>query len=135
MIRRHDTTPQNIAFSKLQQVTLARATGGQFSDLSRGRDKKAYIAALRQAKFYPTRQAAAAADRALQQLPSNLWLPQSTSRNPRGRMIHLLDCSSSWIVAVGVEAPQCKPFYTVRNKSKSLALLRLVLFDLGNFRI
>ena len=67
MIRRHDATPQNIAFSKLQQVTLARATGGQFSDLSRGRDKRAYIAALRQAKFYPPRGVAAAADRALRQ--------------------------------------------------------------------
>ena len=40
----------------------------------RGRDKRAYIAAQRQAKFYPPQQAAAAADRALQ-------LPQCTSRN------------------------------------------------------
>ena len=31
----------------------------------RGRDKRAYIAVLRQAKFYPPRRAAAAADRAL----------------------------------------------------------------------
>ena len=32
---------------------------------SRGRDKKAYIAALWQAKIYPPQQAAAAADRGL----------------------------------------------------------------------
>ena len=50
---------------------------------------------------------------ALQQLPSNLWLPQSTSRNPRGRMIHLVDCGST---AVGVEVPQFKPSYTVPSK-------------------
>ena len=44
-----------------------------------GRDKRAYIAALRLAKFYPPRQAAAASDRALRLL-------QCMSRNARDGM-------------------------------------------------
>ena len=66
----------------------------------RGRDESTYIAALRQAKIYPPRQAAAAAD-------SALWLPQSTRNDPHCRnlraAIHkipnvLMDCGL-WIAA------------------------------------
>ena len=52
-------------------------------DRNRGRDKRAYIAAQRQAKFYPPRVAAAAADRALR-------LPQCTSRNARDELHSIL---------------------------------------------
>ena len=47
-----------------------------------GRDKRAYIAALRQAKFYPPRRAAAAADNALRLL-------QCMSRNARDEMVNM----------------------------------------------
>ena len=52
---------------------------------TKGRDKRAYIAALRQAKIYPPRQAAAAADH-------GLWKPQCTRRNPQDGSLHVMDC-------------------------------------------
>ena len=54
------------------------------TDKTRGRDKRANVAALRQAKIYPPQQAAAAGDHGLRQ-PGwvDFSLPQSTScRNP-----------------------------------------------------
>ena len=54
-----------------------------------GQYKRANIAALRQAKFYPPQQAAAAADRALRLPQCTRWndlLPQCTSRNARDGM-------------------------------------------------
>ena len=96
-----------------------------------GRDKRAYIAARRQAEFYPPQQAAAAADRALP-------LPQCTSRkyvvqlvdcssciaaatnlkvaaihepqSMRWNLVQLIDCGGT---AKGIDAPQLEAFYTV----------------------
>ena len=53
----------------------------------------AYIAAQRQAKFYPPWQAAAAADRALR-------LPQCTSRSNARDEAFLVHCGGSCIAAV-----------------------------------
>ena len=85
-----------------------------------GRDKRAYIAALRQAKICPPQQAAAAADRGLRLVHCgsyvNVALPQCTSRN--AEMNYIPSRTLRWLVygggaAVGVEARQYKPFYTV----------------------
>ena len=75
------------------------------TDIKLGRDKRANIAALRQAKIYPPRQAAAAA----------MWivaaviheLPQSS----RSLMFHLMDCGS-WIAAAKFEGSckVCRPY-------------------------
>ena len=68
--------------------------------LSWGRDKRAFIAALRQAKIYPPRQAAAAA--------IHRQIVDCSFRNPRAAAIHnLVDCSivSSWIVAAAFLLP------------------------------
>ena len=61
-----------------------------------GRDKRAYIAALRQAKFYPPWQAAAAADRALR------------------AAIHKLLHSTSCFAARALRQPQCT--YSLHSK-------------------
>ena len=59
------------------------STCGSYYRIKKGNDKRAYIAALRQAKFYPQRQAAAAADGAL-------WLLQCTSCNARDELHSIL---------------------------------------------
>ena len=56
--------------------------GTAHTSVSRGRDKRAYIAALRKAKIYPPRQAAAAA------------MHELHCRNARAA-IHKMECSSS----------------------------------------
>ena len=90
-----------------------------------GRDKRAYIVALRQAKIYQPQQGAAAADRGLGLVHCGSYLnvasPQCTSRNARAAMHEMNYIPSRalrWLVycggaAVGLEAGQYKPFYTV----------------------
>ena len=57
----HEVLPQKVIFKYKNWICI------QIVKLLLGRDKRAYIAALRQAKIYPPRQAAAATDRALWQ--------------------------------------------------------------------
>ena len=68
-----------------------------------GRDKRANIAALRQAKIYSPRQAAAAA----------MWIAAAAMHEGEYSacaLQRLMNCGGD---AIGIEVPQYKPFYTV----------------------
>ena len=101
-----EKNPIGVDFFTEDLICSFHVKGTAHTSVSRGRDKRAYIAALRKAKIYPPRQAAAAA------------MHELHCRNARAA-IHKMECSSScalrqlvhWCGAtVGLKVPQYKPF-------------------------